>query len=817
MNGFKRSFLMTTVCTLVMTGSSLAATQKARHVATQKKGVHSVSTAGKPTPTPQSSRAPGVTKPQPHGLAAGAAEEINVNAGISSANGVTNTTPGGGLMARQTAARSQSTMTRDYIAKISPATDVASMLNALPGVVSGSNSPVGNPSNDSIQVRGLNQAEMGFTMEGIPLQDPVNFNVFTGNMVDTDNIASVTLTQGSSDIGGPFYSAVGGQVSVSRVLPSHNAGGMVDLTYGTFGTRREFIRAESGDIGHSGVRTYASFSDTRSDPMRGYGFSRRDHVDFMAVKEWGDGNYAHLMFSYHDQDATALRYPTLAGFKQYGYNYGWDRNYAPGDTNYYKLHFTSRRDILVGAPVHATLLREKNQSLVFDATPYYTWDNGVYGGGENLSPTNSYQGSIAIPYLAMPYVVNGQQTAVSTDNEHENTEGLTAALSWNTKHNTLRFGYWYAYLNHSELETFSPLNLQGQAANLYGGYPIMYDGTQLTGYKINFKQQTNAIFIEDHFHALDDRLDLTAGFREMMLTRSATNEVPGALYKAGGNYAAPLPRLSASFKITPNDQVFFNATTGFHAPASEEVYIQLWDPTGAGKPTMTGNSNLKSEYSIGEELGYRHYGLFNITATLFNYNLTNHQVTSSSYVNSQLITQPINVGGETIRGAQFEFGLRPWHHFSPYLSFQYLHTAQGNNYSTGGDYLPTKGKEMVQSPEFSGSAGISYDDSHLFGNVTGNYVGKQYSTFMNDESIPGYAIANLSVGYRFKNMWFMKHPQVQLNINNISDNRYLASVYGFSGSARARTGVYGTSLAAGTPSYVVGVRRTFLVTITSGF
>ncbi|WP_169852652.1 TonB-dependent receptor [Neoasaia chiangmaiensis] len=744
-------------------------------------------------------------------------ESVDVRGGSTSANGVTNTTPGGGLMLRQTAARSQSTMTRDYIAKQSPATNVNALLNALPGVVSGSNSPIGDPSHDTVNVRGLTQAELGYEMEGAPLQDPVNFNVFSSDMVDTDNVSSIALTQGSSDIGAPFYSAVGGQVSVQRVQPGAKPGGLVDLSYGSRALRREFIRLESGEIGHSGVRSYASFSDTRSDPLRGLGFARRDHVDAMATKSWGDNNYVHAVFGWNDSLGTAQRYPTLAQYQAYGYNYGWDRKYSPEDTGYYQLHYSKRRDVLASLPTHLTLMHDGNESLTLDTTPYFVWDNGTYGGGENLSVTNSYQGTIAIPYLDTPNPVNGTQTAVSSDNERENSAGLTTAIAWNTAQNTLRFGYWYAYLDHSELESFSPLNLQGGAANLFGQYPIMVDGQVLSGYNINFKQQTNALFLEDQFHALNDRLNITAGFREVMISRSATNNIPGALFKAGGNYATPLPRFSASYKITKNDQIFLNATTGFHAPASEEVYIQLWDPTGRGRPTMTGNTNLKSEYAIGEELGYRHYGLLNATFTLFNYNLTNHQITSSGYVNSQLITQPLNIGGETIRGAQAEFGLRPWHHISPYLSFQYLHTELGNNYATGGDYLPTKGKEMVQSPKYSGSVGLSYDDGHFFGTVMGDYVGKQYSTFMNDQSIPGYAIANVAVGYRFQNYGFLKHPQIQLSINNISNDQYLSGVYGFAGSARARTGVYGTAIAASSPSYMVGAERMFVATITTGF
>jgi len=128
----------------------------------------------------------------------------------------------------------------------------------------------------------------------------------------------------------------------------------------------------------------------------------------------------------------------------------------------------------------------------------------------------------------------------------------------------------------------------------------------------------------------------------------------------------------------------------------------------------------------------------------------------------------------------------------------------GNNIQVGNDYLPTKGKASVLAPKFTGSIGLSYDDTRFFGNFTFNYVDSQYSTFMNDQSIPAFKTANLSAGYRFQKIGPAQHPQIQLNLMNIGDEHYLSGVNGIATNAHATKGIFGTAIAAGTPTYYVG-------------
>ncbi|GAN89518.1 TonB-dependent receptor [Gluconobacter frateurii M-2] len=729
--------------------------------------------------------------------------------------GVSNTTPGGGLMPVQTAPRSQSGITRDFIAKMSPTSNVQALISNLPGVVTASQDPIG-VTGDQLTIRGMNQMQIGYVFEGVPIADPIRYAPYTSTVVDTENLGSVTVSQGSPDITAPLYNAVGGQITMSEVNPSHKMGGYLSLTGGTHSTNKEFLRFETGDIGNTGIRGFLSYSHSSWNNWRGMGGGVRHHTDEKFIKEWGEGNSVSALFSYNWMESNSYRRPSLAAWSQYGRSYNYPGTYTVGTAGYYDLNKGRNNAMTIAAPAHFTLRHD----LHLNVTPYYMHMFGPSVWGQNVSSANSYFGTGPAGNLNLSNLTaSGDATTQAVDPWNQKTSGINAALEWTKGSNTLTFGYWYSYTQHEELATFSPVDTSGNPVAAYGHDPIrVADGSILTPYDLNFKQQSNTLYLVDTLKLLHDRLSLTAGFKTTMLSRQGTNLVPGAdPYKNAKNYFAPMPQFYVSYKLSDHDQVYINGTTAFRAPGSVQVYSQIFDPSSPVAVQQPGN--LKPEYSIGEEIGYRHHGFYNFAVSAFNYNLTNHQVTSYGYVagTNNLIAQPMNVGGQTIRGVQAELGLGNWHHFSPYFSGQYLHATTDNNFNAGSDYLPTKGKKAVQTPKFSGSIGLRYDDGHIFGNFNMVYVDSQYTTFMNDEAMHSYITSNMTLGYRMEKIGALKHPTLQLNLINLADNNYLSSPSSATGNAKATKGIYGNTVAGSSPIYIVGGGFAAMVSVSTGF
>lgn len=750
---------------------------------------------------------------QPRSVQSKTAETVSVHAGIGSSTGVTNTTPGGGLMAVQTVPKVQSGVTRDYIAKQSPTANPLTLIQNLPGVVSSGVDPFGASDQMGLSIRGMDQSEIGFTFEGMPAADPISYVPLSSTVADTENIGHINVAQGAPDLSAPLYNAVGGQITEGLRDPSHKRGGLLDLAYGTSSLRREFIRLETGDIGNSGVRGFLSFSYQTAHNWRGAGGMKRYHVDAKFVKDWENGSKSGLVVTFTRPTSTYLRPPTLSQWNAQGVNFNYADAYKFGDTSYYGLVLHQRNSVIATAPQDIKF----RHGLSLHVTPFFSHYWGFGNGGTTLNESSTYLGNQYAGQLNLPYSQNGVATAATIDTYEQDTGGLNTYGEWKTQHNTLQFGDMYSYMNAVEGSGFQIADFNGNIASPTGKSPVYTAyGQKLEQWDIHFLQQVNALYVSDTYKAFNDRLTLNAGFKEAMVSRKVTQLIPGATYNTGDNKAEPLPQLSMSFKITPHDQVFFDAYTAFRDPSAILTYVDTFN-TSTGKMNRSHSSNLAAEYSIGEELGYRHTGLVNISAALFNYNMTNRQISSTVFINGVATSASINAGGQTVRGAQFEASLRPWHHFSPYISGQYLHATMDNNFWNGTVMLPTAGKRSVKSPTFTGALGLSYDDGHFFGTYTMNYVGSQYSTFMNDEKVPSYFTANLSLGYRLPDLGFTKHPQIQINLINMGNGGYLSGVSGVTTNAKTATAIGGAKVAGSAPNYFVGSGFAGVLGFTTGF
>ncbi|AQU89127.1 TonB-dependent receptor [Komagataeibacter nataicola] len=728
-----------------------------------------------------------------------------------SATGASGTTPGGGLLARQTVPRIQSGLTRDYIAKQSPTTNTLNLVKMLPGAIVANSDPLGISDRTTLSVRGLDQTEIGLVFEGMPAGDPIYNLADTSEWVDSENIGRVDLAQGTNDIAAPVYNAVGGTLTETLRDPSHHFGGTLGLSGGNHSTNKDFIRFDTGDIGRTGVRAFASFSYTQNNNWRGPGGNSRFHVDAKLVKDWGRHGRSSAVFTWNQVNVDPLTYPTLAQWQEYGKSYNYSGSYTPGTTNYYKLYHYQRTSLMLSLPNHFDV----NRALSIDFTPYYQWMSGLVPGGATLSDSSGiYYGDQKATPIDLPYATRtGTSTVASNAYSGTYNTGFNGYLTLHTGINQLRMGYWYSNLTKDSLYYYSLVNNAGQIDH----NPLHTAGGDVLAYRnFHMYQQVNGFFIEDTLSLLHDRLHLTAGFKEVLLTRQGTNALPGAQYSWTSNDAQPLPRVAINYAIDKHNQIFISGNTNFHAPSSDVPYFDSFSVT-TGALSSKGSNSLKDEYSISEEIGYRYSGLFNFSLGLFNYNFTNRQISTTEYLYGAPTSVYINAGGQTSRGIEAEFGLRPWHHFSPYISGQYLHATIDNNLKVGNDYLPTAGKEAVMSPKFSGAIGISYDNGHFFGNMSFNYVDSQYATFMNDQSIPARKTADITLGYRLKGNNYIKKPEMQVNLINVGDSNYLSGIYTVRPNAKTTTGVNGTQIAGASPAYYLGGGFAVVATFTSGF
>jgi iron complex outermembrane receptor protein len=182
-----------------------------------------------------------------------------------------------------------------------------------------------------------------------------------------------------------------------------------------------------------------------------------------------------------------------------------------------------------------------------------------------------------------------------------------------------------------------------------------------------------------------------------------------------------------------------------------------------------------------------------------------------------LVNSTINGGSQTSYGLDGEIDYRPAKGVSVYLSGEYLHTRLDDDLAVGGDVLPTRGKRAVSSPEFQFALGTTYDDGRLFGSTALKYVGRQYATFMNDESIKPYATLDLSIGVHLAGLIDAQRMDLRLNAINVTNPHVLSGVQAITANALDTVGRGGTVIAGSSPTYYVGSGRAFVATLSRAF
>ncbi|MBB2165162.1 TonB-dependent receptor [Gluconacetobacter sp. 1b LMG 1731] len=724
--------------------------------------------------------------------------------------------PGGGLIRVERSPKAIQTVTRDYIAKQAPTSNLQQMLRMLPSVNIADQDPFGLYAGQ-VNVRGFDQTEVGWLLDGAPLNDTGNAAFYANEAVEAEDLETVSLQPGSVDISSPVINASAGLSKATMMTPAAKFGGLIDASFGSYDTFRQYIRLNSGYLGQSGIRAMFAFSHTKGNLWRGSGQAEKDHYDFKAMKEFDNGSHTGLTVSYNDQINSNYLNPTLSRYRTTGYSTSFPAYFSGG--NWYKSSNNPFRNVIAVVPTHIHI----TPRLSLDDSLYFWYGTGG-GSGAMTVGSNAYMGTRPV---TLDLGGASHALVLGSSNQRQFRPGNTLSVKYDADaHNSTVIGWWYEYDNEYMNYALGRMDqATGHVFDIWGRSDLI---TQTNGQPYNMRDfltltQTNMLFVEHHAHYFDDRLLVDLGFKEAMTTRRTYNYTPGARYNQNIHSAEPLPQLGVSWLFNPHHQIYISGTTSEKMPSNLSI-VDFYNM--AGVKTQSGGQS-SPEYAIHEEIGYRYNDrLLVASLSFFNYNLTNRQQQLSYYLGTTPITTTTNAGGQTTRGVDAQIGLKPvWNHLRPYATVEYLHSTIDSDIRTAGmrdgrqvtDYLPTAGKIAVRSPKIQAGLGLDYDDGNFWVSGQIKYIGKQYATFMNDSSIPQYITNNIAIGYRLKSNGIIKSPEIQLNLQNLTGAKFRNGIYGISNALRTTQGVYGSTIAGSQPSYYLQPPFSAMVTVSAGF
>ncbi|HEY0947282.1 MAG TPA: TonB-dependent receptor [Opitutaceae bacterium] len=730
-------------------------------------------------------------------------------------------------------------------ATVSPAVSAIDLMQLLPGVLINQGDAYGGDDwSTRINVRGFQAGQLGFSVDGIP-----NGNTGYGGgtkpnrFIDPENVAVLTVSQGSGDVASAGAQALGGTFDYASIAPATQAGIHSALTVGDNELRRVFARFNTGLLGGH-TRAYVSFSDQSHHRWMSTGseagVTERSHVDAKSVTSLGTVEIT-ARFSWDDIFEPNYDSVTLADFavtpQWDGLTGEWTGS-PNTDQNYIKGWNTIRENTLAALE----LLTRPTDELTLKVEPYWQHQKGSGGwlppyrrmgwdaagnsvdaaphaavearaffqdANGNLLPVPTsasatppagvtfYTPSDPFDITTYPVAVQAGAKPVQSYRTSEylfDRYGVTFGGEWKIdSRNTLKAGGWYERLRREPGRDWHRV-LDAQVGWESDALPYWTD------FLSELDTDTLMFYAQDTFTL--GNLSLSGGARIYYVDLKYRDQFGLRPNRSLNSDSDVLPSVGAVYRLgSGRGEVFGGYSENFKA---------IEDNIIAGTDEVS--KSLEPEASDSFDFGYRlTRGRFSgsISGYYIKFDnriesvtpLTNGGVTQIDYDIGQNGGY-VNVGGIESQGVEIAASAQLTRVFGAYLSV----TLNQSEYTTT---IPengvVEGNTVVGSPEMMVAGSLFYRDGPYRASLTGKYTGDRYGTLDNQEIAPAYAVWDASLGYHRElpagNLFGA--VGLDLRVQNLFDKSYLSGVESDSSETQAY--------------YFIGAPRTVSFTLTLEF
>ena len=679
---------------------------------------------------------------------------------------------------------------------LAPGTSPLKAIEKLPSVNFQSADPFGTYEWSSrVSIRGFNQNQLGYTLDGIPLGDSSygnNNGLHIGRAIISENIGVTRVSQGSGSIGTQATNNLGGTLEFFSADPSDGFGADANLTYGSSNTMRAFGRINFGEAG--GVRGFLSGVYHNADKWKGGGEQRSMHVNAKAIIPVGDAEFDGF-FSYSDRAEQDYQDLSLEMINRLGHDHD---NYFPD----YAKAISAARGTYV-APINnlddsyydASGLRKDTLASYGLTAPLA---DGVTFKIKAYYHNNTGQGTWGTPYVPSP---NGVPMSARTTEYDIQRGGVFSSLNAEVGDHEVTVGSWYEHNDFTQARRF-----YAYESNTTPGldHTKFLTNPFFTQWLFDFNTDTLQYYVQDKISLGD--LTINLGWKGFQVNNESDPRIQGSL--AAGKIKSQdwfQPHAGVAYKLTDKAEIFggfTQVTRAFVSSATSGPFAT----TQAGFNALV-TRGLKPESSDTFELGARYNdNVFNGVIGVYYVNFRNRLLgvqTGAGIVGNPAILQ--NVGSVRSLGFEAAGDVRLGGGMTLFASYSYTGATYRENVITPTAVIATKGKEVVDTPKHLLRGEVAYDSDAFFGRVGANYMSKRYFNYLNDRSVPSRVLVDATVGYRL-DAGLRAPLELQLNATNLFGIDYVSTIgsNGFGNSGDNQT------LLAGSP-------RQVFVTLKAGF
>ncbi|ESQ93505.1 hypothetical protein ABAC460_00115 [Asticcacaulis sp. AC460] len=727
--------------------------------------------------------------------------------------------------------------------EVAPGTSPLKVVDKLPGVTFQSADPFGAYEwSTRISIRGFNQNQLGFTLDGVTLGDMSygNYNgLHISRAIINENITRVDLAQSAGSLDSATASNLGGTLKFFSRDPSTDLGGEVAVTLGTDAMRRVYGRFETGIIDAlGGLRGYISAVDQKTDKWKGGGEQKATQFDTKWVLPLGEDGSLTAFVNHSERREQDYQDLSLEMIGRLGYdadNFQPDYAKAIGvasvlnnPANYYHatLNPTGTLDpasgywrgtgtnpyaaygvatpddaYYYGAGVRDDTLAAVRLDLALtdtirvDAQVYHHADEG--------------QGLWVTPYTVSPnFGVSGATKdnaplSIRTTEYDIARTGFIGGVTFDLGAHQVSAGVWTENNDFNQARRFYAEDLTAAKRDPLG----FQEGAFRTNWEYDFSTKTTQAYVQDVW-TISDALKVNFGFKSLDVTNKVNQVVGGTIKAELESKDSFLPQAGAVYRINDTFEVFGSYTENMNAYVSAATS----GPFSSQSQTNINfvRDHLKPESSKTIEGGVRvRTDRFSGVAALYDVKFEN-RILAIAQGASILGNAPVlsNVGDVKTQGLE----LAGTYRISPQWRVYAAYTLNDSTYQDdvvaddGTVRAHTKGKTVVNTPENLLKTELSYDAGNLFATLGVNYTGGRFYTYENiGGRVESSTIADLTIGYRLEEAG----ATFQLNVTNLTDEEYISTI-GSGGFVNNDAGGNAQTVLPGAPrQFFVSVRKAF--------
>jgi len=646
--------------------------------------------------------------------------------------------------------------------------DIPMLMNELPNVFSyaDAGSPIGY---SNMKIRGFDQKRIGVMINGIPLNDPEDHNVYWVNMPDfAESISDIQFQRG---VGSSIYgvSTFGGSLNMQTNTTKTDYGSEIFTNFGSYNTVKYGFKTTQNIIDYFKLNlrlsniTSDGYRDNSSTEQWSYfaGLSRMDERSITEVNIYGGRELTHAAWyasCESDLEENHQHNPVT-------YNNEIDDFSQP----HVELHYS----FMI------------NENLNTKNSLFYIKGDGFY---------EQFKDERNLWEFGLVDIDDGSEADLIRQKKvQKNQYGWVGNLDWDHYLGKLTFGNYISIFDSEHW---------GEIKDVFGAdtLGINFNKGQ-EYYNYTGEKQYYTFYVNELFQPVQNLNFMANIYFQMINFEFQQNESGNFTGEYLNSYQVDYnffnPRFGVNYNLNEAMNVYANISFAHREPTDDELF-DTWDgPDDLGVAPLFANADtiyvdgqidhiewsdpfVQQEKLIDYEFGFGYdTGNWKVKTNLF-WMAFEDEIIGYGGVDDDGSPIRGNADETVHRGAELEAEAELLSDLRWSGSFSY-----NDNYfkkfimkNWAGD-IDLSGNKIGGFPTILANTKLTYSWNDFFASVQVQHVGQQYldNTENEDRTVDEYQVVNLNFSYEFANLLDLANVSLDLKVNNLLEIEYETSGY----------------------------------------